>query len=85
MSLRCSIAFGHVQQKIVLICIAIRIARRKGGRAFVRSGTGIVAGPVPETAYQECINKAKAILSALTPAQGKPFDPFDRQLRQLFL
>ena len=49
--------------------IAIRIAYKKNGRVFVRSGAGIVADSVPETEYQECSNKAKAVLSALTLAQ----------------
>ena len=39
------------------------------GILFVRSGAGIVADSVPETEYQECINKAKAVVSALTLAQ----------------
>ena len=50
-------------------CIAIRIAYKKNGRVFVRSGAGIVPDSVPETEYQECINKAKAVVSALTLAQ----------------
>lgn len=50
-------------------CIAIRIAYKKNGRVFVRSGAGIVADSIPETEYQECINKAKAVVSALTLAQ----------------
>ena len=50
-------------------CIAIRIAYKKNGRVFVRSGAGIVADSVPEKEYQECINKAKAVVSALEYAQ----------------
>ena len=50
-------------------CIAIRIAYKKHGRVFICSGAGIVADSVPETEYQECINKAKAVVSALTLAQ----------------
>ncbi len=46
-------------------CIAIRIAYKKNGRVFVRSGAGIVADSVPEKEYQECINKAKAVINAL--------------------
>ena len=46
-------------------CIAIRIAYKKNGKVFVRSGAGIVADSVPETEYQECINKAKAVMSAI--------------------
>ena len=46
-------------------CIAIRIAFKKNGKVFIRSGAGIVADSVPEKEYQECINKAKAVVNAL--------------------
>ncbi|MCQ2527712.1 MAG: anthranilate synthase component I [Saccharofermentans sp.] len=46
-------------------CIAIRIAYKKNGKVFVRSGAGIVADSVPEKEFQECINKAKAVVRAL--------------------
>ncbi len=50
-------------------CIAIRIAYKKNGKVFVRSGAGIVADSVPEKEYQECLNKAGASLKALEMAQ----------------
>ena len=50
-------------------CIAIRIAYKKNGRVFVRSGAGIVADSDPEKEYQECINKAKAVVKALEMTQ----------------
>ena len=46
-------------------CIAIRLAYRKNGKVFVRSGAGIVADSVPENEYQECINKAAAVMRSL--------------------
>ena len=49
-------------------CIAIRIAYKKNGTVFVRSGAGIVADSVPEKEYQECINKAQAVVNALKRA-----------------
>ncbi len=49
-------------------CIAIRIAYKKNGRVFVRSGAGIVADSVPEKEFEECINKAQAVVSALKMA-----------------
>ena len=49
-------------------CIAIRIAYKKNGKVFVRSGAGIVADSVPEKEYEECINKAKAVMNALERA-----------------
>ncbi len=45
-------------------CIAIRIAYKKNGKVFVRSGAGIVADSVPEKEFAECLNKAKASLQA---------------------
>lgn len=50
-------------------CIAIRIAYKKNGKVFVRSGAGIVADSVPEKEYTECINKSKAVVDALKLAE----------------
>ncbi len=50
-------------------CIAIRLAYKKNGKVFVRSGAGIVADSVPETEYEESLNKARATLKALELAQ----------------
>lgn len=50
-------------------CIAIRIAYRKHDTVFVRSGAGIVADSIPENEYQECINKAAAVMRALKEAE----------------
>ena len=52
-------------------CIAIRVAYKKNGKVFVRSGAGIVADSVPEKEYEECLNKAKASLKALEIAGGE--------------
>ena len=50
-------------------CIAIRIAYKKNGKVFVRSGAGVVADSVPEKEYEECLNKAKSVLKALELAE----------------
>ena len=50
-------------------CIAIRIAYKKNGKVFIRSGAGIVADSVPETEYQECLNKAAVVVNALKRAE----------------
>ena len=50
-------------------CIAIRTAYKKNGKVFVRSGAGIVADSIPENEYRECINKAKAVMNAVTDGQ----------------
>ena len=50
-------------------CIAIRIAYKKNNKVFIRSGAGIVADSVPEKEYQECLNKAAAVIRALELAK----------------
>ena len=50
-------------------CIAIRIAYKKNGKVFVRSGAGIVADSVPDKEFEESLNKARASLKALEIAQ----------------
>ncbi len=52
------------------VCIAIRLAVKKNGKLFIRSGAGIVADSVPEKEYQECINKAGAVVQAVKRAEG---------------
>ncbi|MBQ3891052.1 MAG: anthranilate synthase component I family protein, partial [Lachnospiraceae bacterium] len=49
-------------------CIAIRIAYKKNGKVFVRSGAGIVADSDPNKEFEECLNKAKAVIKALEKA-----------------
>ncbi|MCL1866044.1 MAG: anthranilate synthase component I, partial [Oscillospiraceae bacterium] len=51
-------------------CIAIRIAYKKNGKVFIRSGAGIVADSVAESEYQECINKAGAAKESLIQSDG---------------
>lgn len=50
-------------------CIAIRFACKKNGKVFVHTGAGIVADSVPENEYEECVNKAQAMVQALKTAQ----------------
>lgn len=50
-------------------CIAIRIAYKKNGKVFVRSGAGIVADSEPDKEFTECINKAAAVVRSLEEAQ----------------
>ncbi len=51
------------------VCIAIRIAYRKDDTVYIRSGAGIVADSQPEREYDECVNKAKAVVEALSAAE----------------
>ena len=49
-------------------CIMLRTALVKDGTMYVQAGGGIVADSVPESEYQETVNKAKALMSAADEA-----------------
>ena len=49
-------------------CIAIRTLVVNQGRAYLQAGAGIVADSDPANEYQECMNKAGALLSAVERA-----------------
>jgi anthranilate synthase component 1 len=46
-------------------CIALRTLVAKAGRAYIQAGGGVVADSVPEREYQETVNKARALFTAL--------------------
>jgi anthranilate synthase component 1 len=52
-------------------CIALRTMVIKNGVAHVQAGGGIVADSKPEGEYQESVNKAKALLTALQAAHRR--------------
>lgn len=60
--------------------IAIRLCFKQDGQVFIQSGAGIVADSVPHKEYQECLNKAKAVVTALT--QACALDPQTSLLKQ---
>jgi anthranilate synthase component I len=47
-------------------CITIRTIAIKDGIAYVQAGAGIVADSVPAREYRESVNKAKALIEAVT-------------------
>ena len=49
-------------------CITIRTGLFKDGKAHIQAGAGIVYDSVPETEYEETINKASAVLRAIEEA-----------------
>jgi anthranilate synthase component 1 len=51
-------------------CIAIRTLVLENGTAKIQAGAGIVADSVPESEYQETVNKAKALLKTIEIAEG---------------
>ena len=50
-------------------CIAIRTLLMQGHRAYLQAGAGIVADSNPEKEFQECMNKAGAVLRAIEKAR----------------
>lgn len=50
------------------VCIAIRTAVKKRERVYVQAGAGIVADSIPGNEYQECANKAGAVIEAIKRA-----------------
>lgn len=51
-------------------CIAIRSMLVSGKRGYIQAGAGIVADSVPEKEYEECVNKAQAVVKAVERARG---------------
>jgi anthranilate synthase component I len=52
-------------------CIAIRSIVLKNGKAYLQTGAGIVADSDPSREFDECMNKAKAMLAAIARATNK--------------
>ena len=50
-------------------CIAIRTIRLENQTASIQAGAGIVADSVPESEYEETINKARALVKAIEMAE----------------
>jgi len=51
-------------------CIAIRTLYMNGEQGHIQAGAGIVADSVPENEFQECANKARAVVRAIERARG---------------
>jgi anthranilate synthase component 1 len=51
-------------------CIAIRTMFMKGTKAYMQAGAGIVADSNPSREYEECLNKAAAVLKAVELARS---------------
>jgi anthranilate synthase component I len=43
----------------------------KGKQAYLQAGAGIVADSNPEREFEECMNKARAVLRAVDAARGQ--------------
>ncbi|HEY8345892.1 MAG TPA: anthranilate synthase component I [Symbiobacteriaceae bacterium] len=50
-------------------CIAIRTMVMKGDQVYIQAGAGVVADSDPAREYEECMNKARALIRALEMAE----------------
>jgi anthranilate synthase component 1 len=56
------------------MCIAIRTLMASAGRISVQAGAGIVYDSDPATEYQETVNKARAVFTAVAQAEARSLD-----------
>jgi anthranilate synthase component 1 len=62
------------------MCIAIRTLMARGRRVSVQAGGGLVYDSVPEAEYQETLNKARAVFTAVAQAEGRVLDAVARPI-----
>ncbi len=58
-------------------CIALRTIVVQGDKAYVQAGAGIVADSLPQAEYQETLNKARGLLTAIEITQRRLGDRLD--------
>jgi anthranilate synthase component 1 len=51
------------------LAIAIRTMLVQEGKAYIQAGAGVVADSDPSREYQECVNKARALMKAVEMAE----------------
>ncbi len=51
-------------------CIAIRTLFLDGDKGYIQAGAGVVADSVPQKEFEECENKARAVVRAIERARG---------------
>jgi len=49
-------------------CIALRTTIVKDGKMYIQAGAGVVADSIPELEHKECVNKARAAITAAEEA-----------------
>jgi len=60
------------------MCIAIRTLMANGRRVSVQAGGGLVYDSVPEAEYEETLNKARAVFTAVAQAESRVLDAVAR-------
>jgi len=56
------------------MCIAIRTLMQSGRRISVQAGAGLVYDSKPAAEYQETVNKARALFTAVAQAESRDLD-----------
>jgi anthranilate synthase component 1 len=56
------------------MCIAIRTLMQSGRKISVQSGAGLVYDSKPASEYQETVNKARALFTAVAQAESRDLD-----------
>ena len=51
-------------------CITIRTMIKKGDNVYIQAGAGIVADSDPESEYNECCNKVRALAKVLVQEEN---------------
>ncbi|WP_293170473.1 chorismate-binding protein, partial [Oceanithermus sp.] len=63
-------AFGYIAYDGAMdMALTLRTFVIAGGKVHVQAGAGVVADSDPEREYQECVNKAKALMRAVELAE----------------
>jgi anthranilate synthase component 1 len=52
-------------------CIAIRTLFMHDDKGYIQSGGGVVADSVPQTEFEETVNKSKAVVRAIERARSR--------------
>lgn len=56
-----------ILMEIWIFVITIRTMIKKADKVYIQAGAGIVADSNPESEYNECCNKARALAKVLVP------------------
>lgn len=59
---------GYVSSEILQTCIVLRSALIKNGVVYTQAGAGVIYDSIPEKEYEECVQKATAITTAIMKA-----------------
>ena len=55
---------GYLSSDLLETCISLRTSVVKNGVLYIQAGAGVVHDSIPEKEFEECCNKAMALISA---------------------